>query len=290
MSNALYVPAGGGDFGWQLDSTTIRPTAQMGAVVVAGSTANTMSGWQDIINGTDVIYDVYGISICFNASVSISAATRNMLFDIGVDNNDGFTYQVVIPHLLGGHASPYNIGSGGIWYYFPLFIPAGSKIAIRAQSNVGGSQTYVTMSLFGRPRRPETVRVGTKVFAFGVNTANSRGTIATLGTTSKSTYTLVGGPTTMRLWWWQLGYACVDTTMTAAAIHADVAAGSSTTNNKIVIQNTLITTTAAEQINNLPITSGCTSQVATGDNLYVRGFSSATPDTSPNFIVYGLGG
>lgn len=289
--SGLYVPVGGGDFKWQIGNWgTTRPGTTLGTLITANATANAMgTAWTQLFTGAQVVNDVYGVMICFNGSVSISAATRNMLFDFGVDNTGGTNYSTLIPYLMGGHASPYNVGSGGIWYYFPLYIAKGSSIATRAQASTASSQTYVAMTLYGQPRRPDTVRVGSSVISFGESTATSRGTAITMGTTAKGAYTQMGTAVPRPLWWWQVGYATNDTTMSAQGIHLDVAAGTTTTNNKLLIQDTLITTTAAEQINNLPITSGCLGNVATGSLIYGRGQSSATADTTPNLIIYGLG-
>ena len=122
----LYVPYHQ-DFKWQLASTSTRPAAAYGSVITPG--LNTMGSWVQLLTGAQMANDAYGILININNS-STSATTRNILLDVGVDNAGGTSYTVKIPYLMGGHASPYNIGSGGIWYYFPLFIPKSSGVPV----------------------------------------------------------------------------------------------------------------------------------------------------------------
>lgn len=284
----LFVPHPGSDFKWQLSSYgTTRPAAAFGTTVTPG-TAPTMGAWAQLISGASMVNDAYGILININ-SASTSATTRNCLIDIGIDNAGGTNYVVSIPFLLGGHAAPYNVGSGGCWYYFPLFIPRGSSIAARATGNVT-TAIRVFATVYGQPRRPDAVKVGSSVFSFGQTTSTATGTSITLGTTTKGNYVQVGAATTMRLWWWQAGYTCIDTTMTLATIHLDIAAGTSTTNNKLLVGDFFINTSASEQINNTPLTAGRTSNVASGSNIYVRGISSANADSATSVMAYGLGG
>jgi len=284
---ALYVPSGS-DYKWSLSTTTGRPTTAFGTSVTPGT--NTMGSYAQLIAGASVTNDVWAILININ-SCAVSAAIRSALVDIGIDEAGGTSYTVKIPYLLVTSASPYNIGSGGVWYYFPLFIKAGSSIAARAQVNnatVGTLRCWAT--LFGQPRRPETTRLGQYVHSFGQTTASSSGTVFTCGTTAEGAWTQLGSATTRPLWWWQIGFDCAEATpnWTAQVIHLDNAAGDATT-KKVIIENLVICTTTAEQINNSPLTAGCTGNVAVGDLVYGRGQSSGTPDTPLSMMAYGLG-
>lgn len=278
---------GGADFKWWVSNGASRPTAAYGTSVTPG-TAPTKGAWAQMLSGAQMTQDGWGILICIN-NFSTSATTRNVHIDIGIDETGGTAYTVHIPDLLGGHAAPYNVGSGGIWYYFPLHIQAGASIAARASGNAVTAGN-VLVTVFGQPRRPEMVRKGSKVFAFGATAATATGTAVTLGTTGDGAWAQAGSATTMPLWWWQVGYTCVDTTMTLANIHLDVGAGTTTGNAKLLIQDSPCIITAAEQISNLPVTVGCVANVAAGQNIYVRGQSSATADSSPSMMAWGLGG
>lgn len=280
----LFVPAAG-DFKWQLASFgTARPSNTFMSAITPG-TAPTMGSWVNLITAGNMTQDAYGIMICINGG-STSATTRNVLVDIGVDNAGGTSYRVLIPYLMGGHAASYTAG-GGVWYYFPLFIPAGSALAARALGDVT-TAIRVGAIVYGQPRRPDAVRVGSKVVSFGETAASATGTAITLGAASEGAWTQVGSATDRALWWWQAGYTCVDTTMTAQAIHLDVGSGNATT-KKILVQDLMLSVTTAEAINNLPRTAGCIGNVASGDLIYMRGQSSATADTTTSVMAWGLG-
>lgn len=279
----------GADFQWLYSNVTAtRPATAWGTLVTAGATANTMGAYATLVSAANITTDVYGIQIIFNNGFT-SGNVKNFLVDIGVDNAGGTSFITKIPFLMAGHSAPYA-AFGGITYYFPLYIPSGSSIGIRAQGTVASSTFSTAVTLYGQPRRPDSVRVGSKVFSFGQTTATSSGTAITLGTAGEGAYTQVGTAATQSLWWWQHGYSSIDITMTAATINFDIAAGSSTTVNKLLIQNSPFVVNATEQIYNIPNYAGAYNNVAAGDLIYIRGQSSANADTTPNVMAWGLGG
>lgn len=275
------------DFAWSLRNTTARPGGKYGTVVTPAASVNIVDGaWAQLFSGAAVTEDVFFISICLNDGATPSAI-RRIIADIGVDRSGGTSYSILIPELFAGYASAITV-SGGIWYNFPLYIPAGSSLAIRACSDIATTfGAYVT--LFGKPRSPELCKYGNAICHHGNNVLN--GTAITLGTTSKGAWVNLGTPTVQNPWWWQLGYTCQDASMSAAAIFFDVAVGDATTKN-IVITNAVVNTTANEQISIPPITFQCTGKHgwASGDSIYIRGQSSTVADTSPTVKVWSLGG
>lgn len=280
----LYVPYGG-DFRWQLHSHgSTRPAAGFGATVTASSTVNTMGAWSGVIT-TPTDEDAYGILINVNA-IAQSASSRQALLDIGIDEAGGTSYSVKIPYLYVANASNYNTATGGVWYYFPLFIPAGCTIGARLQSVISSQTARCTVQLFGQPSRPEFVRYGTSVEAIGVDAANSAGTVIVPGTTSEGSWTDFGSPTS-DAWWWQAGYGQNDTSTINAAIHIDVAAGDAS-NKKFLIENMLVVVSSAEQVQNAPFTIGCVANVDAATTLYMRAQSSASADSNVSGIIYAL--
>lgn len=283
---SLWVPSSN-DFRWQVSSTVQRPGTNYGATVNPSGTANTYGSYQQLISGASVTEDVYFILINFN-SWAVSAQARDMIATIGLDPAGGTSYTDTIQHLLITGATPYNVGSGGVWYAFPLFIPAGTSIAVKvSQNNTALNAGRCWVQLFGRPARPETVRVGRFVETIGAVTASSRGTSVTSGTTSDGSLVSLG-TTTNDTWWHQLGFGVNDNSMVTVAYHMDLAADSA--GSKLLIQDLPITTTTAEQVNNSPLTAGCTANVPGGTTLYGRMQCSGTPDTGLSMIAYCLGG
>lgn len=283
----IFTPFGQ-DFQWSYSNVSAtRPTTTGFGTSVTPGTAPTFGAWVQVASSASMTQDTYGVLICFNNAVT-SATIRNILVNVGVDTAGGTSYEVRIPTLIAGSATTYGLGTGGIWYYFPLYIPAGSSVAVQA-TGVVTTAFNAYLQFFGQPRRPETIRAGSYVDAFGIDLNNARGTAVTLGTTAEGAWTQLGTATTKSYWWWQSCYYSADSTMTAAVIHSDLAAGTATF-KKILYENQYTATTAAEAVSNIPIFVNSYNNVAVGDIIYARGQSSTTADTGAGFAAYGLGG
>lgn len=286
----LFVPQGP-DFQWVFSNVSAtRPnTGGWGFSHTPSTTSSTFSTYAELVAAASVTHDVYAILLCFNNGASTNTI-RNTLVNIGVDNAGGTSYTTVIPELIAGSAAPLNIGSGGIWYYFPLYIPAGSSIGIQAGSTTA-TAFNTAVWLYGKPRRPESVRAGSYVTNFGTTTTTVwRGTSVTPGTTADGANTQIGSTTTKDHWWWQAAFGYADASQTASALTLDVMAGSSTTANKMIIQDQVWTVTGAEQIASFPFFPGSYNNVAVGENIYARLQNSGANDTGAHVAVYGLGG
>lgn len=287
----LMVPSAQDFKWWTGNAFGTRPGTTIGTALTPG-TAPTMGTWTQLLTAANVAYDVYGVLILIN-NFSTSATTRNVMVDIGVDSAGGTAYSVKIPTLLGGHASPYysaGIG-GGIYYYFPLYIKAGSSIAARAMGNVTTAGN-IMITVFGQPKHPDAIRAGTRVFAFGAVTATASGTVMTPGTTAEGAWTQMTPATTMPLWWWQTGFTQIDTTMagtTGGMMHLDVAGGANATSPKIMLQDIPFFVSTAEQFTNTPLAPYCVDTLASGSNVYGRMQYSIAADTSPSMMAWGLG-
>ena len=273
----LHVPTGSNTFGSVQPSTTARPAAAQGTSVTAA--VGSKGAWTQMIASTTA--DSYGVLICINSGAA-SAASRNRVVDIGI--GPAASEQVLIPDLIGGNAGTY--AQGGLWYYFPVFVPAGTRLSARAQGSVTTAFRVFTQ-LLQKPANPSQVRKASFIEAYGITAPG--GTALTAGTTSDGSWTLVG-TTTNRVWWWQFG-AQVNTADTAhitAAAHFDVAAGDGT-NFDVLIQDAQFITSTSETAGNPPLSAGVEFSVPAGTNIYVRAQSSGTPDPY-NVAVYAAGG
>lgn len=286
----LQIPNGGlGNFAWRQGShQATRPAAAFGTTVTPAQ--NTKGSYSSSM--LTAARDAYGILINANSN-AVTTAARDTILDIGVDPAGGTAYTVLIPDLLVSAASPYNIGSGGIWYYFPVWIKSGSTVAARASVNnatVGTLSCNVT--LFGSPKDRRLIRVGTFVKAIGITSASSSGTAVTSGTTSEGSWTSLGSIAN-HLWWWQLGMGCSDGTMSANIIyHGDLSLGDAS-NKRIVVQDQLwISPSNAEQFGNvLHGIPTCEYDVpASGVTAYGRLQCSGTADAGLSLAAYGVGG
>jgi hypothetical protein len=231
---------------------------------------------------------VYGIAICVNSN-STTSQLRDALLDVGVDPTAGTSYSVVMPYLLCSAAPTLNVGTNVIWY-FPLFIKAGSSIAVRASVNNATVGTLICYArLYGKPSNPEVTQVGTYVRQFGAVTATSRGTAVTSGTTSEGAWTQLGSSTTDVLWYWKIGMGIADATLGGVLYFVDLAYGDAS--NKIIICEDLhICANSAEFITYNQIEADAYCTVPIGSNIYGRIQCSGTSDTTPSLIAYGMGG
>lgn len=277
------------DFQWQYSNVTAtRLQAPWGFAHTTGVNP-TFSAYTTLVSAANITQDVYGILLIFNNAFN-AATTRNVLVNIGVDTAGGTTFVTKIPNLMCGHSGSMIL-TGGIQYYFPLYIPSGSSIGIQATGTAAFSfSTAVT--LFGQPRNPDGVRVGSYVTDFGVTLASARGTTITPGLAAEGLYAQIGATTTRDFWWWQLGYSFISTNVTAGGVSIDMAAGSSTTVNKLLLDNVLFFYDGTERIwNSLPPgNSGFYNVVGTGENIYMRAQTSGAAPATSNVMAYGLGG
>jgi hypothetical protein len=285
----LWTPQN--EFHWRLSSFTGQPASAVGTSITPGN--NTKGSYTEVISDTVVVNDVYGIRINFNSN-SVSTVARDTIVDIGTDPAGGTSYGVVIPDLLASCAQIYlpaaTGAAGGIWYYFPLFIPAGSAIAARASVN---NATVGTLScwiqLFGRPTRPDLVKVGSRVTAYGIVAASSRGTTITPGTVSEGAYVSLGTPSVDN-WWWQVGMGVNDGSMSDNVNHLDLAYGDAT-NKHLILEDVPWMSDGGEGTQSYMYEGDeCCRHIPASQELWGRAQCSATPDSAISMAAYGLGG
>ena len=176
-------------------------------------TGDTKGAWTEIFSS--VTDETYGIALRFHFN-HIDSQARPTLADIGVDTAGGTSYSVLIPDLNAGQAASVqhdNYGGlpmpckEGYWYYFPVYIKAGSSLAVRGQvGNATASSCRVTVKLFQNPTRPELLPVGSKVTTVGIDTGNSRGTLLTAGLSPNEGAWVSLGVSTISAFWIQMSY------------------------------------------------------------------------------------
>lgn len=262
---------------------TTRPATAMGTTITPGN--NTYGSYTEILSGANITKDCFGILININ-SMSSPGAAKDGICTIGIDTSGGTSYATFIPDLLCSCAHNYATAPLGHWYYFPIFIPAGSALAAQASVNnatVGTSN--VAVWLYGAPTRPENLIYGYGVESIGINAASSSGTSVTAGEASEGSWTLLG-TTTRRSVSWQYGMGCNDSTMGGKIYHADLSYGDGT--NQIIIgEDKAYTATASEQL-------GCNTMAGThlnvpaGGSIYGRLQCSATQDSALSMAAYNV--
>lgn len=262
---------------------TTRPTAAFGTSITPGN--NAYGSYTEILSDASVTRDCYGILININ-SINVTALAKDSLTTIGIDTAGGTSYVDFIPNLLSSCAWGYTTSPGGHWYYFPVFIPAGTAIAAKGSVNNATVGTQrVAIWLFGAPSNPEEIIYGQGVESIGINTAASNGTTVTSGTTSEGAWTSLGS-SVRNCFAWQFGMGCNDTTMANLVYHGDLSYGNGT-NQVIIGRDKPFYAGATEQLGSascMPLYC----DVPAGSTLYGRLQCSGTADAALSMAAYGV--
>jgi hypothetical protein len=283
----LHVPVGSQSFGSAVPSWgTTRPATGMGVACTPGTTG--YGSWVQVASATAA--DTFGLLICFNNGFT-SATARNIMANIGIDIAGGSSYAVLAPDLIAGAADAYTAtgrSGNGIWYYFPIFIPAGSTIGVQGWAS-NASTFYCGVVPYQRAMNPAQFRKGSYIISVG-SYSQPRGVALTPGTLSDGAWVSLG-TTSARAWWWQIGYMVnsSDTSWTAGVHHVDLAVGNGSTKD-LIIQDLAVQVSASECSSNPPLSAGVEWDVPAGSTLYIRSQSSGTPDSALYALVYGCGG
>lgn len=282
----LWVPVGASEFGWSVSNVDgVIPTTAMGTAITP--LINSKGSWSQVLSPVVLSEDIFGLRICFNSGF-VSATARDLLVDIGVDPAGGSSYSVLIPDLLASCAS--SMQYGGIWYYFPIWVKAGSSIGARASVNSLNTNTVSCfIQAFGRPRDPRMAKVGTYVTAYGVVPSTSSGTPITPGTTSEGAWTSLG-TMSKEAWWWQLGVGFNASSMGIRTYMLDVGVGAAAT-PRIVVNNQFYTIPATtEQLASPGMMVNSGYKIGSGNGVYGRMQASSTGGSGQSMAAYALGG
>ncbi len=285
----MLLPGGLSSFSFTYDNWGANPSSTFGTSVVPGA-SNAEGSWTEVASSANIAANCYWLTFRVYGGATASNIKSHLL-DIGVDPAGGTSYTAVISNLVVG-ASSGIAGNGNREFLFPLFIKAGSSVAVRIQgSNATAGTVYVPMTFFGSPSHPEVVPVGMFSESLGTIT-NSNGQSLTPGDAADGSWIDLGA-TSKAMWWWQLGYQINNGTITADYTYIEVAFGDAS--NKISIFKIFhIGTAAADSCgvaaqNNM-LACAAYKPVPAGAHIYVRGRCNSAPDTGYNVNVVGIGG
>lgn len=262
----------------------VRPAGTAQGVVITPA-QNSYGSYTEVVSDTLITQDCYGILINFNSGAT-SAQIKNMLVTIGIDPDGGTSYTDWINHLVASCCPPMGTGTSGIWYYFPIFIKAGTAIAAKASVNNATVGTVrCNIWVFGAPTDPHNLVYGQGVDTIGAVTASSEGTAVTPGTTSEGTWKNLGA-TTKDCFAWQSGFSIKNATITALAYFFDIAADNNGTTPDIIQIDNIAWGTTTEQVSYTQAIAY--KEVKAGQNIYGRAQCSGTPVTGISMIAYGV--
>ncbi len=278
----LWTPAGSGDFGVQVSNVDgVRPAGVTGTNVVNGA-ANTKGSYVQVLSSANVAFDVFGLYVSSNA-----LGLDSTLMDVGVDPAGGTAYSVLVPNLLISDTA--NLTSGGLSYYFPIWVKSGSSVAVRTQGTIAGNSSQAIVRAYGKPRDASLTWVGTYCTDFGTDLVNSTGTAVTSGTAAEGAWTSLATSISKDYRHWQVGFGLSTGALASNVYTADLAYGDGS-NKIITIQDQIFyTTTQTGSLATGGRSPGCGRLTKNGNNVYGRLQCSGTPDTGTTMIAYGVG-
>lgn len=284
----LFVPRGSNEFNAVGSAAGTRPGTTLAyGTSITPATTNAYGTPSQV--GNDLTQDCFGVLI--NANLVFAAgAYRQAAIQILTDPAGGTTWTPLVSDIIVTQAN--NYAGGGIWYYFPIHIAAGSAVAVagRASTNTafGVNIRYMTA-----PPDPSTVKKGSVIetlgATFGAGTVTM--TSVTPGTTGEGNWQLLG-TTTRRLWWWQIACGHTDTTMSVLNYHVDLAVGDTTTvgdPKDIITSDLYVNTNASEAFDMVPLTTGVEKVVPSGKTIWARVQNAGTNENAGNFQVAAMG-
>ena len=234
--------------------------------------------------------DSYGIFINAN-SLGVSNARSSCVLDILADPSGGSTLTtVLISNLAVTAASAYDVGAGGCWYYFPIFIKAGTTLGASGCSWNGSDTVRVNYILQCQPKYPHFVKCGQLVTTYGITDPNNpSGTAITPGTTSEGSWTALASGIAESPWFWNMGFLLTTSTYASLSYTIDLSFGDAS-NKFVVIENGVIgTATTEESHRGLYLPQGY-GEAKAADNVYARAQCSGTADTTFELCAYGVSG
>src|SRR5262245_10261809 len=105
------------------------PASPPGASVTPGA-SNAEGSWVQLASAANIANDVYALALMVGNGAT-SGQSKPHLLDIGEDPAGGTSYTALLSNLACGGTELTSVLGGGIQFYFPLFIKAGSSVAAR---------------------------------------------------------------------------------------------------------------------------------------------------------------
>ena len=234
-----------GGFG-SMESNVGTTSAEFGTTVTAHSTIHTKNTtYATLIAAT--ARDAYGITILLAGTGTVASTNARMLVDIAI--GAASSEIVIIPNLLAGNVATMAQGvAGGCLYTFPVFIPAGVRLSANCQALISADTCTCAIWLHRDPIGPRGF-VGSRVTAYGPDTATSSGVSHSPGNSTYATATQIVANAANPIRYLQLGIdGGTDTTLTSLRGLARIGIGA--TPDYIASELPFQESTTVETINN----------------------------------------
>ena len=206
-------------------TATTDETATFSISVTSGAGANAKNATYTQLIATTT-YASYGIMVQLAGLQTTASTNQRCLVDIALGGAGAEV--VIIPNLTCGNVADYVASSAqGVSYFFPIYIPAGVRVAATSQASTGADVVNVAVRLFQHPMGAGGW-FGSRVTAYGADTTNSRGTSVTPAQNAFTTVTQIVASTTYPIRYMQMGYDLLsDTTGASTRMLAKIIGGAS---------------------------------------------------------------
>ncbi len=276
----LWIPQKGAIFR-EHNFGTVGATT-LGTSVSTGTPANTKGTAVQLIAATS--FDAYMVRITAAAYGNGATISRGCL-DILVG---AATEEVLIPNLLMGGCGNIAVTNAGpkIWE-FPLYIPAGTRIAAQVAGDRLTTAMRVGIELTGGNGYPPW-RVGQRVVTYGIGTVPAGTSVTPGASAAEGSWTQITASTT------EDHFAIVpsaqgpgaDTTLTASGIWMDIGFGAAT--EEVVAgggrENSFVFALNGDEMIAGPFNPGALYQeIPSGTRLTARLSRSSAADTTANW-------
>lgn len=195
-----------------------------GTSVTTGGAAATKGTPAQLIAST--AFDTYWITI-LATGYGLAATDSQGALDI---LTGAATEEVLIPNLLMGYCSPTDSATGvgpKVWN-FPLYIPAGTRIACQVAGQRISTAMRVSVFLYGGDAMPP-FRVGRKVTTYGMGTVPFGTTIVPGASAAEGAWTQITASTSEDHFCVVPSFQCgTDTTLTRLMYAYDIGLGTAT--------------------------------------------------------------
>jgi hypothetical protein len=271
---SLMLPYPGGGLTQHNLSATPSSTAP-GTTVTAHASVNTKGNWTQLIASAN--FDAYGVTLLIASDTPAAVAVAN-LYDIGIGANPNEA--VVISNYP--NVTTSNI-TGTHSMFIPVFIPKGSRVSCRKQSNTTAQTGSVVIFLHGGFSAPPWKSFA-GAEAIGVDTADSGGVTHVPGSTgSESTWADLGSPTSR-----QYGaliprvLAGSDTITSSGVGHVEFGI------NSVTLAEFIFVSTTAEAMGPIHPSIPIYGNFPASTQFMVRAEMQGTPDDNYEFALMGL--
>lgn len=266
---------------WLHNLTATPSTTNSGTRITTGGTAHVKTAYTQVFASTT--YPAAGFWLLVNGTV-LAASACHFLLDVAVGGAGSET--VILPNYTAGWKGAHGIGAHCM--YIPLAIPVGSRVSIRAQSNLASDTIDVNLWLVPAGQVPANMSfLGCDTA--GVILGNSSGTAVTAGNSGAEgtavQFTLTSG---RRYGAVLLGIHGGNTALMALCYHFELLNRDSGGNFVVLGEYHLTTTTAEVLLGPFPCAPIYTTFQPDGSwNVAVRGECSGTSQAM-ECVVYGF--